>query len=126
MAKTPVLGAVQSDGFAVLTWPQRVVLEDDRPVNYVMARMPLRRSKSIGWVTRRIGPGRRPKIAPMTTQSRWAHLVSTATNLCFAVQLVHRVNAVIGDFQERNILVSDTTRVTLIDCYPMQFIDTDG
>jgi hypothetical protein len=49
-----------------------------------------------------------------------------AANLCLAVATVHRVDAVIGDFQERNILVSDTTRVTLVDCDSMQFTDADG
>jgi DNA-binding helix-hairpin-helix protein with protein kinase domain len=43
-----------------------------------------------------------------------------------AVQTVHDTRAVIGDFQERNILVSDTARVTLVDCDSMQFTDTRG
>jgi DNA-binding helix-hairpin-helix protein with protein kinase domain len=43
-----------------------------------------------------------------------------------AVEVVHRGDAVIGDFQERNILVADTTRVTLVDCDSMQFTDTAG
>ena len=55
-----------------------------------------------------------------------AHLVNVAANLCLAVDVVHRVNAVIGDFQERNILVNDTTRVTLVDCDSMQFTDASG
>ena len=49
-----------------------------------------------------------------------------AANLCLAVDTVHRVDAVIGDFQERNILVNDTTRVTLVDCDSMQFTGADG
>ena len=42
------------------------------------------------------------------------------------VGAVHRVDAVIGDFQERNILVADTTEVTLVDCDSMQFTDVGG
>jgi DNA-binding helix-hairpin-helix protein with protein kinase domain len=39
---------------------------------------------------------------------------------------VHQTTAVIGDFQERNILVSSTARVTLVDCDSMQFADSAG
>jgi len=42
------------------------------------------------------------------------------------VETVHHVDAVIGDFQERNILVNDTTRVTLVDCDSIQFTDRSG
>jgi hypothetical protein len=52
--------------------------------------------------------------------------VTIAANLCLAVDAVHRVDAVIGDFQERNILVSDTSRVTLVDCDSMQFASPSG
>src|SRR6202011_5170683 len=56
----------------------------------------------------------------------WGHLLTVAANLCLAVEVVHRVDAVIGDFQERNILVSDSCRVTLVDCDSMQFTDAAG
>ena len=52
----------------------------------------------------------------MTKHPTWSHLVNVAANLCLALESVHRVDAVIGEFQERSILVSDTTRVTLVDC----------
>ena len=71
-------------------------------------------SEAIRWTARR------PRHAS------WLHLVNVAANLCLAVENVHHVDAVIGDFQERNILVNDTTRVTLVDCDSMQFTDAAG
>ncbi len=127
MAATPPPGAVQSDGFAVLTWPQQLVLKDDRPVGYLMARADTATAVEIHSLS---NPSNRANPLPgspqWTTDADWAHLVNAAANLCLAVQVVHRVDAVIGDFQERNILVSDTTRVTLVDCDSMQFTDKNG
>ncbi|CAM3655540.1 hypothetical protein H7J08_08610 [Mycobacterium frederiksbergense] len=59
-------------------------------------------------------------------RATWNHLLTVAVNLCVAVDAVHAVDAVIGDFQERNILVADTCRVTLVDCDSMQFIGSAG
>ena len=72
----------------------------------------------------------RPRPLPSAPQwpadVTWGHLLTVAANLCLAVEVVHRVDAVIGDFQERNILVSDSCRVTLVDCDSMQFTDAAG
>src|SRR5947209_11107509 len=38
MAATAPPGAVQSDGFPVLTWPRQLILDAGRPVGYLMAR----------------------------------------------------------------------------------------
>ncbi len=48
-----------------------------------------------------------PGAPAWTVHASWLHLVNVAANLCLAVDVVHRVDAVVGDFQERNILVSD-------------------
>jgi eukaryotic-like serine/threonine-protein kinase len=103
------------------------VLDAGRPVGYVMARADTATAVEIHTLS---NPSNRAHPLPgaprWTTEASWAHLVNTAANLCLAVQVVHRVDAVIGDFQERNILVSDTTRVTLVDCDSMQFTDGGG
>jgi DNA-binding helix-hairpin-helix protein with protein kinase domain len=127
MIASPPSGAVQSDGFVVLTWPLHVVDGGGGPVGYLMRRIDTTDAVEIHTVS---NPSNRLKplaSAPQwTPHMTWLHLVNVAANLCLAVDVVHRVDAVIGDFQERNILVNDTTRVTLVDCDSMQFTDGAG
>lgn len=127
MVQSAPPGAVQPDGFAVLTWPLQLLVDQRAPVGYVMQRIDTATSVELHTMsnpTDRANP--RPTEPQWTRNATWGHLVNVAANLCLAVDVVHRVEAVIGDFQERNILVSDTTRVTLIDCDSMQFIDRSG
>lgn len=126
MVATPPKGATQSDGFVVLTWPLQTV-EGDGTSGYLMSRVDTSNAVEIHSVsnpTDRMNP--LPAAPQWTPHITWNHLVSVAANLCLAVETVHEVNAVIGDFQERNILVNDTTRVTLVDCDSMQFTDRSG
>jgi DNA-binding helix-hairpin-helix protein with protein kinase domain len=127
MIESPPLGAVQADGFVVLTWPLHLVDGDGGPVGYIMRRVDTSDAVEIHTVSNpsnRLNPlASAPQWTPHVT---WLHLVNVAANLCLAVDVVHRVDAVIGDFQERNILVNDTTRVTLVDCDSMQFTDAAG
>lgn len=127
MIESAPSGAVQSDGFVVLTWPLHVVDGDNGPVGYIMRRVDTSDAVEIHTLSNpsnRLNPlASAPQWTPHVS---WLHLVNVAANLCLAVEVVHRVDAVIGDFQERNILVSDTTRVTLVDCDSMQFTDAAG
>ncbi|OJZ64172.1 hypothetical protein K0O62_22605 [Mycolicibacterium diernhoferi] len=127
MIASPPDGAVQSDGFVVLTWPTDLLSDGSRAVGYLMPRIDTSDAVEIHTVS---NPSNRanplPTAPAWTPNVTWSHLVNVAANLCLAVDIVHRVNAVIGDFQERNILVNDTTRVTLVDCDSMQFIDSTG
>ena len=126
MIQSPPSGAVQADGFVVLTWPLRLI-DQDGALGYLMPRIDTRDAVEIHTVS---NPSNRmnplPSAPQWTPHTTWMHLVNVAANLCLAVDTVHHVDAVIGDFQERNILVSDTTRVTLVDCDSMQFTDRDG
>jgi DNA-binding helix-hairpin-helix protein with protein kinase domain len=127
MVGSPPGGAVQSDGFVVLTWPLQVVVGEGGPVGYVMRRIDTADAVEIHTVSNpsnRVAP--LPGAPQWTPHVSWLHLVNVAANLCLAVDVVHRVDAVIGDFQERNILVGDTTRVSLVDCDSMQFTDGGG
>lgn len=127
MIESPPPGRVQSNGFVVLTWPSGMVFDGDRPVGFVMPRIDTATAVEIHTMS---NPSNRQDPLPSgpqwTRYATWEHLVSTAANLCLAVQVVHRVDAVIGDFQERNILVADTTQVTLVDCDSMQFTNRAG
>lgn len=127
MVESPPPGATQSDGFTVLTWPRELLTDGSEPVGFVMARIDTTEAVELHTVS---NPSNRmdpmPSAPQWTRYATWEHLVNVAANLCLAVESVHRVEAVIGDFQERNILVADTTRVTLVDCDSMQFIDRSG
>jgi DNA-binding helix-hairpin-helix protein with protein kinase domain len=124
MTQSTPPGAVQPDGLVVLTWPQHIIAAGTGPIGYVMPRISTATTVELHTIS---NPSDRQNPAPTAPQwtrnATWRHLVNVAANLCLAVEVVHKVNAVIGDFQERNILVSDTTRVTLVDCDSMQFID---
>ncbi len=127
MVKCPPPGAVQPNGFVVLTWPTEILYGASGPVGFLMPRIDTSTSVEIHTLS---NPSNRrdplPSAPQWTRNVTWGHLVNTAANLCLAVQVVHRVDAVIGDFQERNILVSDATEVTLVDCDSMQFTDATG
>lgn len=127
MVQAPPVGAVQPDGFTVMTWPLHILIGDGGPVGYVMPRIDAATSVELHTMS---NPSNRrdplPNAPQWTRHATWGHLVNVAANLCLAVEVVHRVDAVIGDFQERNILVADTTRVTLVDCDSMQFADRTG
>jgi hypothetical protein len=127
MIASPPPGAVQADGFVVLTWPRHLVSGDDGTVGYVMSRVDTSNAVEIHTLS---NPADRMKPLPSAPQwtphASWHHLITVAANLCVAVEAVHQVDAVIGDFQERNILVNDTTRVTLVDCDSIQFTDQSG
>lgn len=120
-------GALQPNGFVVLTWPTHVLFDDAGPVGFVMPRIDTATSVEIHTMSNPVNRNDpRPSEPQWTRRVTWEHLVNTAANLCLAVQVVHRVDALIGDFQERNILVSDTTQVALVDCDSMQFADRSG
>lgn len=127
MVQSPPPGRVQPNGFVVLTWPSGTVLDGGQSIGFVMPRIDTSTAVEIHTMS---NPSNRedplPTAPQWTRHATWGHLVNTAANLCLAVQVVHRVDAVIGDFQERNILVSDTTQVTLVDCDSMQFTDARG
>jgi DNA-binding helix-hairpin-helix protein with protein kinase domain len=127
MIHTSPRGTVQPNGFVVLTWPLHTLLDGGTLIGYVMPRIDTSTAVEIHTIA---NPSNRREPPPNTPQwiqhATWDHLVNAAANLCLAVEVVHRVDAVIGDFQERNILICDTTEVTLVDCDSMQFTDEAG
>jgi eukaryotic-like serine/threonine-protein kinase len=120
-------GVAQPNGFVVLTWPLHIVADDRGPIGYVMPRIDTATAVEIHTMSNPSDRTDPPPNSPQWTRNAtWGHLLNTAANLCLAVEVVHRVDAVIGDFQERNILVANTTEVTLVDCDSMQFTDRSG
>ena len=127
MVQSPPPGVTQPNGFVVLTWPLHTLADDHGPVGYLMPRISTTNSVEIHAISNPSHRSDPPPSEPQwTTRATWGHLVNVATNVCLAAEVVHRVDAVVGDFQERNILVADTTEVTLVDCDSMQFTDFSG
>jgi DNA-binding helix-hairpin-helix protein with protein kinase domain len=127
MVASPPEDAVQPSEFVALTWPLHILVSDGGSVGYVMPRIDTTTAVEIHTVSNpsnRVNP--LPSAPQWTKAATWFHLVNVAANLCLAADAAHRLGAVIGDFQERNILVADDTRVTLVDCDSMQFTDTSA
>ena len=53
-------------------------------------------------------------------------MLRVATNLASAAQALHDAGYVIGDFNERNIMVRKNALVTLVDCDSMQVPSSTG
>ena len=68
-------------------------------------------------VFRLYNPRDRQRVSPGFT---WRYLLRTAFNLASAVEAIHARGCVIGDFNESNVLVTNTALVTLVDCDSMQ------
>lgn len=114
-------GWMEASGHAMLAWPSDVVLDGNRFVGHVMPRLRLAEVVELHVLSNpsdRRDPG---AAAPGWVRGfTWHHLVRTAANLALATDVLHRSDYVIGDFNERNILVHPDTRVTLVDCDSMQ------
>ncbi|HLS79492.1 MAG TPA: hypothetical protein VK083_22150 [Nocardia sp.] len=123
MAAAKPAGARQPDGFVVLAWPEHALLgPDNRVRGFVMRRIDTSKTVEVHSLSNpsdRADPN--PKGPQWPRAITWLHLVNIARNLCRAVDSAHKAGAVIGDFNERNILVTNTTLVTLVDCDSFQF-----
>ena len=111
----------ETSGHTLLAWPSDVVFDGDRFVGHVMPRLQLAEVVELHVLS---NPSDRRDPAGSTPQwvrgFTWRHLVRTGANLALATDVLHRSDYVVGDFNERNILVRADTRVTLVDCDSMQ------
>lgn len=111
----------ETSGHAMLAWPSEVVLDGNRFVGHVMPRLRLADVVELHVLSNpsdRQDPG--PSTPGWVRGFTWRHLVRTGANLALATDVLHRSDYVVGDFNERNILVGSDTRVTLVDCDSMQ------
>jgi DNA-binding helix-hairpin-helix protein with protein kinase domain len=127
MADNPPALRVQPDGHVVLAWPEELIFENGSAVGYTMRKIPWTQTIEMHELVK-VQPGDRvpAHIPSWVSAFGWANRVHTAINLCRAVEAAHSTGAVIGDFNERNILVHATALVSLVDCDSMQFIGPDG
>lgn len=121
MVKQKPVGWRDGSGHVVLAWPEDVLLEGSTIVGFVMPKIDLSDVLELHQVA---NPSDRAD--PMPNGPQWGrgvnfrHLSHIALNLAAAVGTAHIGGAVIGDFNERNVLVKPTTLVTLVDCDSMQ------
>ena len=117
----------RGSGHVVLAWPHDLALHDGDFVGFLMPRIDGNATAELHNVAnpsdrRRPDPGVPPWVAGFT----WEYLLQTAMNLAFATAVLHDDHYVIGDFNERNVLVAEDARVTLIDCDSMQVPNPAG
>lgn len=105
-----------------VAWPEELLFKDGSVVGFLMRALDRTHTveivkienpsmrKGLGWEIQ-LGLGMRSYIA---------------VNLAFAVSHVHAVDAVIGDFNKLNVMVSKSLIVSIIDCDSMQIRDTGG
>ena len=111
----------ETSGHEMLAWPSDVVLDGDRFVGHVMPRLRLAEVVELH-VLANPSDRRHPHASTpgWVRGFTWRHLVQTGANLALATDVLHRSDYVVGDLNERNILVRSDTRVTLVDCDSMQ------
>lgn len=126
LASKPPLRAIEErkTGHKVptLAWPEAMVLEDGVFAGFVMGALDLGHAAEIAIIE---NPQRR-KNRPWTAEMGLGLRSFVAMNLAFVVGQVHHVGAVIGDFNERNVIVSRALIVSIIDCDSMQIRDQAG
>jgi DNA-binding helix-hairpin-helix protein with protein kinase domain len=125
-ARPPAEWREAASGHVTLTWPSDVVLENGRFAGFLMPAVDTASSVQVHRVAnpsdRRAATGKTAWLRGFT----WRYLVTVAANLAHATHLLHESGSVIGDFNERNVLVTSQARVTLIDCDSMQFTGPGG
>ena len=120
MASPPPERQDARTGFVMLAWPSQVVLEDGRFAGFLM---PLVDTSDTVELHRIANPSDRRVATGATAWLRgftWRYVVHAAANLAHVTHVLHKSRVVVGDFNERNILVTSQTRITLIDCDSMQ------
>jgi DNA-binding helix-hairpin-helix protein with protein kinase domain len=127
MVASPPAGWCEArTGFVALAWPSQIVLENGRFVGFLMPAVDIRSTVELHRVA---NPSDRRTATQPTMWLRgfgWNYLIRTAANLAQVTQALHGCDAVVGDFNEKNIRVTSQARVTLIDCDSMQVTGPGG
>jgi len=114
-------------GHVRLAWPQDTAFDGKGFVGFVMPRIDRDAFVPIHIVTNPTSRAEVRKGRPQWVRGfTWPYRLQAAANLAVATQALHDGHVVIGDFNEQNILVTGSTRVSLVDCDSMQFPDPSG
>jgi DNA-binding helix-hairpin-helix protein with protein kinase domain len=127
VAGRPASWREPDSGHVLLAWPIDVVESTDQLLGFLMPRLDLTTAVEIHNISnlsdRRDPTTRAPGWIKGFT---WHYHAQAASNLGLATSVLHDGDYVIGDFNERNVLVTPEARVTLIDCDSMQVPDPRG
>ena len=124
MITNPPTGWRESrSGHVMLAWPTDVVLEDERFVGFLMPAIDVAQAVELHQIANPSDRRSPSQSIQWTKGFTWRYLVGTAENLALATNILHSSGVVIGDFNERNVLVWSDARVTLLDCDSMQVTD---
>lgn len=106
----------------VLAWPEEIVMrgQDRQVCGFTMKAVDIEQAVEIHNIENAFARDARPWTKDLGLGLR----AYVARNLCFLVSQIHSVGAVIGDFNERNVLVSQSLIVCMIDCDSMQIRDS--
>ncbi len=127
MAHNPPADPTAGEGTVALVWPQSLVLDDRGAfAGFLMPFVDHVTSVEMHMVAnpadRRHGPLTPRWVAGFT----WEYLLRVAVNLCRVTESLHAAGYVVGDFNERNVLVHSNALVTMVDCDSMQVPRPDG
>jgi len=101
-----------------LTWPmERVLDEHGSTVGCVLARVPQGTNAQLAKL---FNPPTRVDVLETPT---WLEMLVIARRIARVVDMLHQAGIVIGDLSERNIMVSRSALVTVIDCDSMKVVD---
>jgi hypothetical protein len=110
-------------GHLLLAWPSELAYDRGEFVGFLMPRLDMRRMVELHRVT---DPSDRTSMRTNTGwlgAFTWRDLVAVAKHLALVTEQLHESDVVIGDFNDRNVAVSERGRVTLFDCDSMQIAD---
>ena len=120
-------GWLERTGHVVLAWPSDIALDGSCFVGFLMPRIDMNAAVELHNVANPSDRHDRTLRAPdWLTGFTWHYHLRVAANLALATAMLHDRGYVIGDFNERNVLVTDEARVTLVDCDSMQVPNRDG
>ncbi len=108
----------------MLTWPSEIVLDNNSFAGFLMPMIDQSHAIALHRLTNPTD-ARRETTGPTAWAHgfTWKYLVAAASNLATAVDALHKVKAVVADFNDANVLVWKDATVTLIDCDSMQITD---
>lgn len=99
-----------------LAWPRELVVDDNDVAHGFL--MPLVEGSSL---TRLFDPMMRQS---MVEEPSWRVVIVIAARIARLIGLLHNAGVVVGDLKPKNLLVSRSGHVTLIDCDSVQFVDS--
>jgi DNA-binding helix-hairpin-helix protein with protein kinase domain len=118
MLSNPPADPMAAHGHVSIAWPEELVTTDESPAPIIGFIMP--RVVEMHPIIDFFNPRTRLQRCPLFS---YFYLVRTARNLAAALRALHERGYVVGDFNECNILASETALVTLVDTDSFQVWD---